>query len=76
MRTGTEELELEALSLPAGDRARLAKRLIESLDQDPDVEAAWEKEITRRVASVESGEATLVAADDVFSEARRLIDAS
>ncbi len=76
MRTGAEELELAVLSLPAGDRARLARRLIESLDQDPEIEAAWEKEIARRVAKIESGDATLVAAKDVFSEARRLIDAS
>lgn len=76
MRTGAEDLELAVLSLPAGDRARLAKRLIESLDQDPEVEAAWEREIARRVSRIESGEATLIPADEVFSEARRLIDAS
>ncbi|MEQ9401910.1 MAG: addiction module protein [Longimicrobiales bacterium] len=76
MRTGAEDLELAVLSLPAGDRARLARRLIESLDQDPDIEAAWEKEIARRVASIEAGEAKLIPADEVFAEARRLIDAS
>ena len=50
--------------------------MIESLDQDPDVEAAWEREIRRRVEMVESGEATVIPAEDVFAEARRLIDAS
>ena len=76
MRTAAEDLERAVLSLPAGDRARLAKRLIESLDQDPEVETAWEKEIARRVAQIESGEATLIPAEEVFSKARRLIDAS
>ncbi len=76
MRTATDNLELAVLSLPTGDRARLAKVLIESLDENPDVEAAWDREISRRVAQVESGEATLVPAEDVFAEARRLIDAS
>lgn len=76
MRTAADNLELAALALPAGDRARLAKVLIESLDQDPEVEAAWEREISRRVAQVEAGEATLVPAEDVFAEARRLIDGS
>ena len=76
MRTAAEDLERAVLSLPAGDRARLARRLIESLDQDPEVEVAWEKEIARRVAQIESGEAILIPADEVFSEARRLIDAS
>lgn len=73
MGTVTEEVERQALSLPVEDRARLAKRLIESLDQDPDVEAAWDQEIARRVASIESGETTLVEGEAVFSEARRLI---
>jgi putative addiction module component (TIGR02574 family) len=73
MKTNTEELELAVLSLPAGDRARLARRLIESLDQDADVEAAWDEEIARRVARIEAGEAELVPAEEVFAEARRLI---
>ena len=76
MRSGAEELELAALSLPAGDRARLAKRLIESLDQDPEIEVAWDQEVARRVARIESGEATLIPAEEVFAKARRLIDAS
>jgi putative addiction module component (TIGR02574 family) len=76
MRTAADNLEQAALSLPPGERARLAKALIESLDQDPEVEAAWEREIRRRVAMVESGEATVIPAEDVFAEARRLIDAS
>jgi putative addiction module component (TIGR02574 family) len=76
MRTVAEELELAVLGLPAGDRARLAKRLIESLDQDPDVEAQWDEEIARRVARIEAGEANLVPAEDVFRKARRLIGGS
>jgi putative addiction module component (TIGR02574 family) len=73
MKTNTEELELAVLSLPAGDRARLARRLIESLDQDADVEAAWDEEIARRVARIEAGEAEFVPAEEVFAEAQRLI---
>jgi len=76
MRTAADNLEQAALSLPLGERARLARTLIESLDQDPEIEAAWEGEIRRRVAKVESGEATVIPAGDVFAEARRLIDAS
>jgi len=76
MRTAADNLEQAALALPLGDRARLARALIESLEQDPEVEAAWEREIRRRVAMVESCEATVIPAEDVFAEARRLIDAS
>jgi putative addiction module component (TIGR02574 family) len=76
MRTAADILEEAALALPLGERARVAKALIESLDQDPEVEAAWEGEIRRRVAMVESAKATILPAEDVFAEARRLIDSS
>ena len=61
--------------MSAEDRARLAEELLESLDQEPEseVEAAWDREIERRVAEVESGAVKLVSAEDVHAEARRLI---
>lgn len=42
---------------------------------EPDVEtdAAWDSEIERRVTEVESGAVKLSPAEDVHSEARRLI---
>ncbi len=74
MQRGAAELELAVLSLPVEDRARLARLLVESLEEDPEVEAAWEMEIARRVAAIEAGESALVPGDQVFAEARRLID--
>lgn len=70
-----ERLEAEALELPVGERARLAHRLIASLDEetadDPaEVESAWEEEIRRRVAEVEAGSAELIPAEQVFAELR------
>lgn len=50
-----ETLEAEALSLPMSDRARLVEKLIESLDTEPDIDAAWAAEIERRHAELESG---------------------
>ena len=52
-----EELFLEAAQLPERDRATLAGLLIESLEPAPeaDVEAAWSKEIERRVAELDAG---------------------
>jgi hypothetical protein len=38
----------------------------------PEIEAAWDREISERVAAYERGEATVYAAEDVFAEARRL----
>lgn len=71
MPTLVEELSARARSLPPEDRARLAEELLDSLTSESD--AAWEHEIDRRVAEIESGSVTLIASEDVHAEARRLI---
>ena len=55
----SEDLFSKALSLPQQDRAELAARLLESLDERPesDVDEAWAREIERRCAAVDAGEA-------------------
>jgi putative addiction module component (TIGR02574 family) len=75
MPTLVEELSARAKTLSAEDRARLAEELLESLDQEPEseVEAAWDREIERRVAEVESGTVNLISAEEVHAEARRLL---
>lgn len=75
MPTLVEELSARAKTLPPEDRARLAEELLDSLQEatDADAEAAWEREIERRVVEIESGAATLVPAEDVHAEARRFI---
>jgi putative addiction module component (TIGR02574 family) len=75
MPTPLEELTAQAKTLPPEDRARLVEELLESLAQAPDaeVEAAWDREIERRVAEVEAGTANLIPAEDVHAEARRLL---
>lgn len=71
-----ERLEAEALNLPARDRARLAHRLIASLNEeipedDPaEVERAWEEEIRRRLEEYRSGAVQPVPASEVFARAR------
>ena len=65
------ELEAAVLSLPKDERARLAERLIASLDEDPEIEAAWAAEIRRRLDAMSRGEVEMVPAEDVISEARR-----
>lgn len=69
------KLESELLDLPASERARLAHRLLVSLDDDaeddPDeVERAWEIEIRRRWTEVEAGTANMVDADVFLTELR------
>ena len=75
MTTLVDELSARAKTLSVQDRARLAEELLASLDQEPDseVDAAWDCEIQRRVAEVESGSVALVSSEDVHAEARRLI---
>jgi putative addiction module component (TIGR02574 family) len=60
MPSNLENVEAEALLLPAPDRARLVERLIASLDIDPAVEEAWAAEVERRNAEIESGAVTLI----------------
>ena len=66
------ELSQRARALAPEDRARLAEELLASLegDLDSDVEAAWDVEIQRRVAEIDSGAVKLVPADEVFARVR------
>jgi len=59
--------------LPTNERAELAHLLLQSLDdsQDADAEAAWEQEIARRVAEIESGRVSGRPAEEVMAELRR-----
>ena len=53
---------------------RLLSRDLKSLQEwcSPEVEAAWDTEILKRIGEYERGEAALSPAADVFAEARRL----
>jgi len=68
------ELSQRARALPAEERAQLAEDLLASLQEDtaPEIEAAWDKEILRRLDEVERGVAKLISAEEVFAEARRI----
>lgn len=50
-----EKLLAAALRLKPRQRAAMADRLVESLPPDPQVEAAWEVEIKKRIDEIESG---------------------
>lgn len=69
-----EELSQQAMSLDPADRVRLAEALLATVQgEDEEIEAAWDAEIKRRVADIESGTAKLIPAEEVFAEVRRLI---
>ena len=61
MTKATESVFADALRLEAKARAELATELLASLDgpADPDAASAWDKEIQRRVNSLEAGTAKL-----------------
>lgn len=55
MSQTTQALESAALLLPPEERARLAERLLASLDIDPEIEEAWAAEVEKRLADWEAG---------------------
>lgn len=65
-----EILEAQALKLSASERARLAERLLASLDEDSEIEEVWAAEVERRIAEVEGGRVQMIPADEVIAEAR------
>jgi predicted nucleic acid-binding protein len=67
-----DELEAEALKLEPHARARLAERLLESLEQLSLEENArvWAAEAARRAEALERGDITSRPAVDVFRDAR------
>jgi putative addiction module component (TIGR02574 family) len=69
-------LEKEVLELPPRARVRLAERILESIDDyaDPELEAAWDDEIERRVKEIQSGAEKGIPAGEVMKEARRALN--
>ena len=68
-----EKIEQELLALPRKDRADIALRLIQSLDEgvEEDVDAYWKEELVRRSQEIDSGKAKLIPAEEVFKKARK-----
>ena len=65
-----EQLAAEAMRLSATERADLADKLWMSVDTPEAVAAAWDAEIERRVAQIDSGEVETVPFEQVMAELR------
>jgi putative addiction module component (TIGR02574 family) len=67
-----DELEAEALKLTPKARAKLAGKLLESLEglSQEDNRQLWAEEAQRRAADLEATPDKARSADDVFREAR------
>jgi putative addiction module component (TIGR02574 family) len=65
-----EELSRRAKELSPDEGVQLAEEIIASVHElDGEVDAAWDAEIKRRVAEIESGAAELIPAEEVFARA-------
>jgi putative addiction module component (TIGR02574 family) len=72
MSSALRKIEDDAFKLPARCRARLAERLITSLEEtaEPQAEREWLLEIERRSVELKSGKIKGVPAGKVFKKAR------
>ena len=68
-------IEEQALKLPAPERAKLAQKLLESLDTRSDLEREqlWLDEAARRAAQIDKGEVELIPGQRVARKARALL---
>jgi len=73
MPSRMEKVEAEALKLNVVERARLAERLLSSLEKDSGIEEAWAAEVERRIAEIESGKTIPIPDDDVVTKARHIL---
>jgi hypothetical protein len=72
MASKLEEIEQAALSLPAGERARLVTTLVASLEEavDEEVELAWVEEAERRYREAMADPRAVEPAAVAFQRAR------
>lgn len=68
------EIYKNALNLDVHDRAALAQRLLESLDElsEEEAEGLWAQEAQRRLEEHRAGRAKAVPAEEVYKKAERL----
>lgn len=70
-----EQLEAEALKLPLHQRAQLARLLLSSLDENFEIEQAWEDVAEVRYRHHLAGEMETVPASEALAEIRRRSEA-
>ena len=70
VNTNLEILEADVLQLAPIERSHLRERLIASLDADPEIEAAWEREADRREAELSSGLVAKISGADAIARLR------
>ena len=74
MSATTENIFIEALSLPERERASLVEKLLLSIEPEagsPEIEAAWKHEALDRCKAFDEGRLTEREAADVLNDAYR-----
>lgn len=68
-------IQEEIRRLSAAEKEEVLRTLLEELDgpPDPDVKAAWLKEVERRAAEIDSGEVQCIPAEEVFRQLDSLL---
>ena len=69
-----DTLSHDALVLPPDQRVTLAYRLLVSVEPDPEpgTDAAWEVEITRRIARFDADNSPTLPASEAFARLREI----
>ena len=68
-----EDIEAAALQLAAGERAKLAERLLVSLEEDDEILVVWVDEAEKRADAFERGEAEAFDFDEAIAQVRTRI---
>jgi hypothetical protein len=79
MSTTTEQVFIEALSLPTHARATLVHKLLLSLESEsgsPEIERAWDEEAIARCQAFDEGRLTERDAADVLRDAYQKLKSS
>lgn len=71
-----EDIEAAALQLAAGERAKLAERLLVSLDEDDEILATWVAEAERRGDAFDRGEMGAIDFDESIARLKAKLTAA
>lgn len=74
MQATKDSILTQALTLPEEQRVEIADQLYQSIHGpvDPEVEAAWEEEIARRLKEIDEGRVEMMPWEQVRDELRRM----
>ena len=71
-----EDIEAAALQLASGERAKLAERLLVSLEEDDEILASWVEEAERRGEAHERGEMEAISFDESIARLKARLAAA